>query len=220
LIREKARPPSAAKKQYGGWDTIPDRRPVIAMLVTGMLLMLANMSIEPIITVYVAQLVAPAQVTFVAGLVMSAAAFGSVLSASRLGKLADRIGAWNVIIACLTVSAVLLIPQAFVTAGWQLVLLRFLMGLALGGLLPCIASVIRHNVPETVSGRMLGWSVSSQYTGQVVGPLMGGFVGGHLGMRAVFLGTSVLLVVGAVGNWVAQARRLADPAGLGRTPAG
>jgi MFS family permease len=86
--------------------------------------------------------------------------------------------------------------------------------------LPCIASVIRHNVPENVSGRMLGWSVSSQYTGQVVGPLMGGFGGGHLGMRAVFLGTSVLMVVGAVGNWVAQARRVADPAGLGRRPAG
>jgi hypothetical protein len=41
------------------------------MLFTGMLLMLANMSIEPIITVYVAQLVAnPAHVTIVVGLVM------------------------------------------------------------------------------------------------------------------------------------------------------
>ena len=40
---------------------IPDRRPVIAMLVTAMLLMLANMSIEPIITVYVAQLVPAAE---------------------------------------------------------------------------------------------------------------------------------------------------------------
>ena len=216
LIRERARP-AAKKKQYGGWESIPDRWPVIVMLVTGMLLMLANMSIEPIITVYVAQLVSPGQVTFVAGLVMSAAAFGSVLSASRLGKLADRIGAWNVIIGCLVVSAVLLIPQAFVTAGWQLVGLRFLMGLSLGGLLPCIASVIRHSVPETVSGRMLGYSVSSQYTGQVAGPLMGGFVGGHIGMRAVFLGTSVLLAVGAVGNWLAQARRAP---GLERRPAG
>ena len=41
----------------GGWSQIPDKRPVIAMLATGLLLMLANMSIEPIITVYVAQLV-------------------------------------------------------------------------------------------------------------------------------------------------------------------
>jgi MFS family permease len=52
-----------------------------------------------------------------AGLVMSAAALGSILSASRLGKLADRIGHWNVIVGCLAVSAVLLIPQAFVTFG-------------------------------------------------------------------------------------------------------
>ena len=81
---------------------MPDKRPVVAMLVTGMLLMFANMSIEPIITVYVQQLVPdPAQVTMVAGLVMSAAALGSILSASRLGKLADRIGHWNVIIGCL-----------------------------------------------------------------------------------------------------------------------
>ncbi|WP_084790094.1 MFS transporter [Candidatus Sodalis sp. SoCistrobi] len=171
--------------------------PVMAMLITGTLLMLANMSIEPIITLYVAQLVSGQQVTFVAGLVMAAAALGSILSASRLGRLADRVGHWRVIIGCLLVAAVLLIPQAFVTAGWQLVALRFCMGLALGGLFPCIASVIRHNVPSERAGSVLGLSTSAQYVGQVTGPLMGGVIGGHLGMRPVFLGTCLLLAVGA-----------------------
>ena len=208
LIREAARPPRAqARKARGGWAMIPDKRPIIAMLVTGMLLMLANMSIEPIITVYVAQLVEPAFVTFVAGLVMSAAALGSILSASHLGKLADRVGHWRIVIASLAVAALLLIPQAFVTSGWQLIVLRFLMGLALGGLLPCIASVIRHNVPETIAGGILGYSVSAQYAGQVLGPLGGGFVGGHIGMRAVFLATSVMMAAGAVGNFVVERSR-------------
>ena len=210
LIREDKRPPTTAKQRAdagSGWASIPDKRPLIAMLFTGMLLMLANMSIEPIITVYVAQLVDdPNRVTLMAGLVMSAAALGSILSASRLGKLADRVGHWNVIVTCLAVSAVLLIPQAFVTSGWQLVALRFLMGLSLGGLLPCIASVIRHNVPEGVAGNMLGYSTSAQYTGQVAGPLLGGFVGGHIGMRAVFLGTCVLMAAGAAWNWAAKRR--------------
>ncbi|MET3376394.1 MFS family permease [Variovorax boronicumulans] len=188
-----------------GWAAVPDKRPLVAMLFTGMLLMLANMSIEPIITVYVATLLDdPQRVTMMAGLVMSAAALGSILSASRLGKLADRVGHWNVIVGCLAVSALLLVPQAFVTAGWQLVVLRFLMGLSLGGLLPCIASVIRHNVPERVAGNMLGYSTSAQYAGQVAGPLLGGFVGGHIGMRAVFLGTCVLMAAGAGWNWLAQ----------------
>ena len=203
LLREDPRlAPKKTEKQQLDWQAIPDRGPVVAMLVTGALLMVANMSIEPIITVFVAQIVEVHQVTFVAGLVMSAAALGSILSASRLGRLADRIGHWNVIVACLAVSAVLLIPQAFVSAGWQLVVLRFLMGMALGGLLPCVASVIRHNVPQTVAGRMLGYSTSAQYTGQVLGPLSGGFVGGHFGMRAVFLGTSVLMAIGAIYNHI------------------
>ena len=42
---------------------------------------------------------------------------------------------------------------------------------------------------------MLGYSISAQYTGQVAGPLLGGFVGGHFGMRAVFLGTCVLMAL-------------------------
>jgi MFS family permease len=196
-----------ARAQQSGWSAIPDRRPMIAMLVTGMLLMLANMSIEPIITVYVAQFVPASQVTIVAGIVMSGAALGSIVSASRLGRLADRIGHWNVLVVCLVIAGALLVPQAFVTRGWQLIVLRFLMGLALGGLLPCIASVIRHNVPPNVAGSMLGYSTSAQYAGQVIGPLTGGFIGGHVGMRSVFLGTSAVMMGGALYNWMVQRAR-------------
>lgn len=206
LIKEEKSPArKQAAKASGGWRSIPDKGPVIAMLLTGMLLMLANMSIEPIITVYVADVVTDqASVTMIAGVVMSAAALGSILSASRLGKLADRIGHWPVIAGALAVAAVLLIPQAFVTSAWQLIILRFLMGIALGGLLPCISAVIRHSVPDSAAGSILGLSVSSQYVGQVAGPVLGGFVGGHIGMPSVFLGTCVLLAAGAVFTWIVK----------------
>ena len=208
LIKEEPRPRRPrGTKQKEGFASVPDKGPVIAMLATGMLLMFANMSIEPIITVYVSQLVPdPTKVTIVAGFVMAAAALGSILSASWLGKLADKIGHWTVIVGCLFVCAVLLIPQAFVTAGWQWSGLRFLMGLSLGGLLPCVATVIRHNVPERSAGSILGYSTSSQYVGQVTGPLIGGFIGGHFGMRAVFLGTAVLMAAGALYGWISKPR--------------
>jgi MFS family permease len=77
---------------------------------------------------------------------------------------------------------------------------------ALGGLLPCISAVIRHSVPDSAAGSILGWSVSSQYVGQVAGPILGGFVGGHIGMRAVFLGTCVLLIAGAAYSWMVRPR--------------
>ena len=211
-IRETPRPRVAREQsRHDGWRSIPDRGPLFAMLGTGMLLMLANMSIEPIITVYVGQLVDdPSRVTITAGVVMAAAALGSIVSASRLGKLADRVGHWRVVVGCMTVAALLLIPQALVTSAWQLIVLRFAMGLALGGLLPCIAAVIRHHVPTHVVGFALGYSVSAQYAGQVIGPVLGGSVGGHVGMRAVFFGTFLLMAAGAAGNgWLL--RRRASP---------
>jgi MFS family permease len=172
------------------------------MLGLGSLSVLANMSIEPIITMYVGEIVKePGQVTFVAGLVMSAAALGSVVSASPVGKLADRTNHWIVIAGSMALAARLLVPQAYVSGAWQLITsLRFAMGLALGGLLPCITSLLRHSVPDRIAGSILGYLVSSQFAGLVVGPLLGGFVGGHLGMRAVFLATAVLLGLGAAGT--------------------
>jgi hypothetical protein len=125
LIREE-RPArtSGAGKLAGAWSQVGDRRPIVAMLVTGMLLMFA---------------------------VMSAWALGSILSASWPGKLADHVGHWNVLTGGLVAAALLLTPRAFVTAAWQRVVLRFLMGLALGGLLPCATSVIRHSSPARCS---------------------------------------------------------------------
>src|SRR5262249_11512048 len=147
------------------------------------------------------------RITFVAGLAMSASALGSVLSASRLGRLADRIGHWQGMAKALGACALILIPQAFVSARWQLPALRVPMGLALGGLMPCMTSIISHSVPDGIAGRVLGYSVSAQFAGQVLGPLAGGFVGGHIGLRAVFLGTAALMALGAVYAWFARQHR-------------
>jgi MFS family permease len=182
LMKEAPRPrrssSACAVAAVGIRDIIPDRRPVSTMLVVAGLVMFSIMSIEPIITVYLTQLHSD-NVTLMAGLVMSGTALAGVLTASRIGKLADRIGHWKVVIGCLSAAALLLIPQAFVSTAWQLLVLRFLMGIAVGGLLPCIAAIIRHSVPDAVAGRMLGYSTSCQYIGQVLGPLTGGYVGGH-----------------------------------------
>lgn len=209
LLKEVPRPARTAgqrqAEQVSVWRQLNNPSPVVTMFVIAGVLMFSTMSIEPIITVYLMQLHAD-HLTLMAGVVMSATALGSILSASRLGKVADRVGHWRIVTLCLAAAAVLLIPQALVTHPWQLVVLRFLMGLALGGLLPCIASIIRHNVPEGIAGRMLGYSTSSQYIGQVLGPVAGGFVGGHLGMRWVFLATFVLMAGCAVVTFVQRPR--------------
>ena len=192
----------------GAWSAITDKPWVFALLGTAMLLLFANMSIEPIITLYVAGLVGHEQAVFFAGLVMSITAVGAIITASRLGKLTDRIGPAKVIVACLSICGLLLIPQAFVTQGWQLLVLRFLMGMTLAGLMPAINAGLRLAVPTQTIGLVLGYSISAQYAGQVIGPLAGGFVAGHFGMPAVFLFTTAVLLTAAAVNW-GIGRRLA-----------
>ena len=50
--------------------------------------------------------------TFMAGLVMSATALGSIPSAPRVGKLADRMKHWIVIAGSMALAACLLVPRA------------------------------------------------------------------------------------------------------------
>ncbi|TWB36354.1 MFS transporter [Nitrospirillum viridazoti] len=212
LIREEPRARAAGPHPTGSpWRQIPDRRPVYAMLLTACMLMVANMSIEPIITVYVGQIAAPgSDVAFLSGLVMAGGALASMLAAPRVGRLTDRLGPRTVVIACLAATGLLMIPQAFVTHTWQLVALRFFMGLTLAGLLPAITTLIRHAVPDRVAGAILGYSTSAQFAGQVAGPLLGGFIGGHVGMRAVFFVTAILLFASAALN--ARLKIYSDPA--------
>ena len=176
---------------------------VAALLVTAMMVLLANMSIEPIITVYIGQLGVPGDhVARMAGIVMAASAFGSMLTAARFGALADRIGSAKVIIGCLVATSVVLVPQAFVHQWWQLAILRGLMGMTLAGLLPSIAKEIRHAVADHNFGKTLGYLQSVQFSGQVIGPLIGGQIGAHVGLRAVFFVTaSLLLVCAGLNRW-------------------
>ncbi|MFM0339231.1 MFS transporter [Paraburkholderia fungorum] len=207
VVKEDFNPATEAARRPAGHAPASTHRtnyPVIgALLLTAMMVLLANMSIEPVITVYVGSLGVPsAHLARVAGVVMACSAFGSMLTAARLGALADRVGSWNVIVGCLVLTGLVMVPQAFVHEWWQLAGLRALMGMTLAGLLPSIAKLARHAVEESKTGQMLGYLQSAQFSGQVVGPIIGGVIAVHLGLHSVFFVTGSLLVACAgLAHW-------------------
>jgi MFS family permease len=214
LREERPRDAAAVRAATGTGlrAALPGGRRVGVLLGTASLLMLATMSIEPIVTVYIGQLdPGTSHVAALAGVVMAIGAAGSIASAPRVGRLADRLGYERVITACLTVAAMTLALQALVENVWELGLLRLAMGLALGGLLPTISASIRQTLPDGVVGRVLGLSVSAQYAGQVVGPVLGGIVAGALGIRAVFVATALVLSGGALLSRVGVVRGARSP---------
>ncbi|WP_459481682.1 multidrug efflux MFS transporter [Clostridium saccharoperbutylacetonicum] len=183
------------------WDTIPYKNLTITLFVTFFILTVALYSVEPIITVYVSQLsINSKHVSMLAGITFSASGLANILAAPKLGKLSDKIGTHKIILTALILAGIIFIPQAFVKSTWQLMLLRFLLGLTAAGLTPSINILIKKITPSNLIGRVFGFTMSAAYLGTFAGSILGGQIAGTLGIRYVFFVTSALLLINAV--WV------------------
>ncbi len=173
----------------------------VAMFATTFMLQLALMSIQPILTVYIAELSSDATyIAFLSGMVFAASGLSSVIAAPRLGALADRIGPPKVMVFALLAAGLLFIPQALVRNAWELMALRFLLGIATASLLPSINSMIRQITPDEMTGQIYGYNQSAQFVGSFGGAVMGGQIASMFGLKYVFFSTSVLLLLNAA--WV------------------
>jgi Arabinose efflux permease len=183
------------------WSRVPEKSLTITLFVTFFILTVAMYSIEPIMTVYVDKLSRNADhVAVVAGIVFSASGLAQILAAPGLGKLSDRVGAHKVLLAALVAAGIVFIPQALVSNPWQLAGLRFLLGLAAGGLGPSVNILLKKITPSSLTGRMFGLNIAAAYLGVFAGSNFGGQVAASLGVRYVFFTTSALLLLNAV--WV------------------
>jgi len=210
LLREAPRPRRAGSRRASPWGQVASPGRVGLLLVMAGMFSLATVSIEPILASYVGRFVAAGQVSAGAGIVFAAAAIGGALSSPVLGQLADRIGAARVLGLALAAAAVLVVAQAVVVELWQLIALRFAMGVVLGGVMPAVTTLIRRAVPEEYSSSILSYSVSSQYLGQVVGPVGSGFIAATFGAPSVFVATGTLLAAMAILGWSCLRGRGAD----------
>ncbi|EHJ00909.1 MULTISPECIES: multidrug efflux MFS transporter [unclassified Clostridium] len=183
------------------WRTVPEKNLTITMFVTFFILSVALYTVEPIVTIYVDQLSKNStHVALLAGITFSASGLANILAAPRLGKLSDKIGAHKVILIALVVAGIIFIPQAFVKNPWELMFLRFVLGLAAGGLSPSVNILVKKITPDAITGRIFGFSMAAGYLGVFGGSVLGGQVAAYLGIRYVFFITSALLLINAA--WV------------------
>ena len=183
------------------WNMVPQKELTVVILITFFVLGIGLYSVEPIMTQYVTNLSPNAShIALISGLVFSATGLSNIIAAPRLGKLSDKIGAHKVIMIALIVAGVLYIPQAFVQNPWQLLVLRFLLGFAMGGLIPSISIMIKKITPDNLTGRIFGFNMSLGYLGVAAGSILGGQIAGRFSFQYVFYVTSALMFLNAV--WV------------------
>ncbi|MCK4898491.1 MAG: MFS transporter [Anaerolineales bacterium] len=139
--------------------------------------------------------------TFI-GLVIGAASATTTLTAVYLGRLGDRIGHRRILIVSALAAAALYLPQSLVTAGWQLLVLQALVGVALGGIVPAISALLARYTRAGEEGAVYGLDNSINAGSRAVAPLLGAAVGYWFGLRATFVATAVLfLAAGLLAAW-------------------
>ncbi|MCK6981923.1 multidrug efflux MFS transporter [Enterobacter roggenkampii] len=157
---------------------------------------LAISQILPFLPLYVSQLgfTSHEALSMWSGLTFSVTFLVSAIVSPMWGSLADRKGRKLMLLRASLGMAIAILLQAFATNVWQLFFLRAVMGLT-SGYIPNAMALVASQVPRERSGWALSTLSTAQISGVIGGPLLGGFLADHVGLRAVFIITAVLLVV-------------------------
>ncbi|KAA0545433.1 multidrug efflux MFS transporter [Bacillus sp. BGMRC 2118] len=204
FIKEEKKTASQLKKTFSRKEVFFQvfRSPLLIMsMIVSLIIQTANFSIQPILALYVKELNAGTTVALLSGLAFSVTGLGNLLATRRWGNLGDRIGYEKVVLLLLILSAIFFIPQAFVSTLWQLVILRFFLGMSLGGIIPCMTAFIRIQAPQAMQGEVLGYNVSFRFLGNVIGPSLGGILASLFGISSVFVITGSLFMIAALLLW-------------------
>lgn len=169
---------------------------IFGLLLTTLIIQAAINSINPIVSLYVRQLLnGHGNVVFISGVIAALPGIATFLVASRFGALGDKIGTHKIIVAGFIAASIFFFLTAFVRNTVELGILRFLVGFSDACLFPQVQTMLTKNSPAAVTGRIFSWNQSAMYIGNIVGPLLGSFVSGMFNYSMVFIVTTVIVLI-------------------------
>ena len=148
-----------------------------------------------------------------AGLLLGVTPLAAALASPFWGHMADHMDRRLILLVACASAAVCTAAMSLAINPWQLLALRFTMGL-FGGHIAAGMAIVSSIAPPGRLGWALGWLATGQLGGSLLGPLVGGGVADLFAdYRAPFLaaGLAAVLVCAAIGA-VPRLERSAKPA--------
>ena len=221
FVEEDFEPPTRDKDRSGGgfWEgvrLVVHQRSLLSLFSIRFIVRLGVRLIGPVLALFVQTLVPPtARLATITGLISGVQAGAGAIGAITLGRAGDRIGYRRVLLACTVGTAILYVPQFFVTTPWQLLVLQGAVGLVMSGVLASTSALLATLAPEGRQGAVYGVDASVVSAANAVGPMLGASIAATVGLRAPFLLTAgvLALAAGLVWLWVPRDRKEKSPTG-------
>lgn len=140
------------------------------------------------------------------GAVFSVLQLGGLIGTFLFGYLADRIGRRPLVIVAALLIGLLTLGTASVETYTQLMIVRFLGGVGLGGIFPCVLALGAEYVHSKSKGLAVALLFANYSLGAALGAVLNGYVLAHAGWRAVYVvgGTLSIIVALAIIVWLPE----------------
>ncbi|MBM4416795.1 MAG: multidrug efflux MFS transporter [Chloroflexi bacterium] len=195
----RAEVPTRGAASEAGERVAVSRGTIVGLVSLAGITRLASMAPAPVLPLYIEAMVPPgAPVATITGAILAATGVASILSALAIGPLMARLGRTATLFGALLVAAIVTPFQAIAPGVLALGALRFILGLALGGLMPAAQAVLTDLTPESRRGVIFGWQATASALGNGAGPVAGGVVAALAGVPALFVFTAPVYAFGIV----------------------
>jgi MFS transporter, DHA1 family, multidrug resistance protein len=197
LVREQFTPPAdeGAEKPrlLDGLLLVLRTRALLSIFGIRMLMNMALGVIAPILPLFLQAIAPPeAKIASLAGTISGLSSAASAGAAIFLGRVSDRVGPRRVLMACGALAGVFFGLQAWTSTPGQLLLLRTLGGVAAGGILASVSSLLAALTPKQRYGAVYGVDTSMMAAANAIAPMVGAALTASWGLSSAFLGAATM----------------------------
>ena len=197
LVKEPAL--AASRKRVSmraGWQHVMSSQGVKLVFFFRFMTWLSRNVLVPYLPLFIALLViSETGVNTLTGLVIALSSGAGTVAALVFGRLGDTLGHRRIVIACTFAAALLFVPQIWVSAVWQLLILQALTGAAVGGVMPSLAALLNHYTDPGEEGAVYGLDNSVIALSRALAPMLGAGIVYVGGFRALFAAAAVLMIL-------------------------
>jgi DHA1 family multidrug resistance protein-like MFS transporter len=202
-VEEKFEKPAAQATQTGGfmreWKHVLSAPGILTVYAMRFISQLGNMLIVPIAPLFIQTLLTDSsRLNTFTGLVVGASSATTTISAVYFGKLGDRVGHKRVVVVSAVCAMGLYLLHNLVNAGWQLLVLQALVGVALGGIIPSLSALLATITHSGEAGAVYGLDNSINAAGRSIAPMLGSGIAYWFTLRTTFTATAILFLITAL----------------------
>jgi MFS transporter, DHA1 family, multidrug resistance protein len=176
--------------------SFPDTHFIVWILIISIALQIMNNSINPLITLYVKELMGNSgNVSVVSGLVAAMPGIGMVLVSPWFGKFGDRHGTNRVLTLGFLLAILFIFPQGFAPSVLFFGVFRFLTGISNAAIFPSVQTLLAKGTPENSTGMAFSLNQGAQALGICLGSLMGSVISSIWDYNVVFYVSALVVLI-------------------------